>query len=117
VQTTSEIRKHAIYGRDPFRPHPTAGSAVATNPVVRAKVLAEAIPAMSRATGANAILGSFSGDNFDMMIVGKSNNRWPASRIANDVKQEKWLHGDFRDVAYFFVHPLYNDICTRGGLR
>ena len=44
-------------------------------------------------------------------------NGWPAGRIANRVKKEKWLHGDFRDVAFFFVHPLYNDICTRGGLR
>ena len=37
--------------------------------------------------------------------------------MASHLKGRKWLHGDFRDVGYFFVCPLYDNICSRGGLR
>ena len=29
----------------------------------------------------------------------------------------KWLHGDFRDVAYFYNFMLYDDIVSKGGLK
>ena len=74
----------------------------------------EAIPALSRATGANAIPEAFSRNNKDMMTL---KNGWPAGRMNSDHKLNNWLHGDFRDVGYFFVYRLYDDICTRGVLR
>jgi len=37
---------------------------------------------------------------------------WPAERDNRD-----WRHGDFREVAYRFVNPLYNKIVELGGLK
>lgn len=33
------------------------------------------------------------------------------------LKQDHWLHGDFRDVAYFYNYPLYDDIVAKGNLK
>jgi hypothetical protein len=97
--------------------HPTSGSAVATNPVVRAKVLAEAIPSLSWATGANPVDNRFGRRNLNMMVIGKNSNRWPESRIASDW-EERWLHSDFKDIAYFFVFNLFDNIVrTQGRLH
>lgn len=109
----SSIRRIGIERGDLY--HPTAGSAVATDPAVRAKVLAEAIPALSRATGANPVERRFGDNNVNMMTTLK--NGWPAGRMNSDFKLNNWLHGNFRDVGYFFVYRLYDDICTRGVLR
>ncbi len=132
MKAEGEQKESGQYGRDPFRNelmrksffkpfergdlyHPVEGSRVAADPAVRAKVLAEAIPALSRATGANPVDGFFLDNNVDMMTTMK--NGWPAGRMNSDHKLNNWLHGDFRDVGYFFVYRLYDDICTRGVLR
>ena len=76
---------------------------------VRCKLLAEALPATSFATGANEISVRFS-KNIDMMEEFK--NGWPLAERNNN---PNWLHSDFRDVAYFYNWKLYDDIC--GGLK
>lgn len=85
--------------------------------VTRAKLLAEAIPALSYATGRNPS-GLFNrlGKNEDLNNENSSNfvyrTGWPAGRDTRD-----WRHGDFREVAYRFVNPLYHRIVELGGLR
>ena len=76
---------------------------------VRCKLLAEALPATSFATGANEISVRFS-KNIDMMEEFK--NGWPLAERNNN---PNWLHSDFRDFAYFYNWKLYDDIC--GGLK
>jgi hypothetical protein len=95
---------------------------LANNPVLMHKLLAEAIPALSHATGRNPIedFGSpVNGDpdnpdgSIDLMTKKRSDNAWPAVRGST----HNWLHGDFRDVAYFYNFSLYNDIVNKGGLK
>jgi hypothetical protein len=86
------------------------GSAIVSNPVVRAKLLAEAIPAISRATGRNAVPLLFDDNNVDMMLFKAQGMTWPR----ND---NNWKHGDYCGVAYLFNFGLYNDIVFRGSLQ
>lgn len=94
------------------------GSQLAGDYTIRARLLAEAIPALSFAVGCNPVTLTFS-ENRDMMMRCKNGAEWPLSRIADPDKGIRWLHGDYRDVAYYFVFPLYDDICSpaRGGLQ
>lgn len=87
--------------------------------VTRAKLLAEAIPAMSYAAGRNPSrkFPTLSGRSQDMNneitndgIVYRSG--WPTER-----NNRRWRHGDFREVAYLFVNPLYRKIVDLGDLK
>jgi hypothetical protein len=95
---------------------------LANNPVLMNKLLAEAIPALSHATGRNPIdhfgfpLNYQTYGNIDLMTL-KRDNGWPAVRLQDAFKQDRWLHGDFRDVAYFYNYKLYDDIVSKGGLK
>lgn len=93
------------------------GSQLAGDYTIRSKLLAEAIPALSFATGANLVPFYFN-DNIDMMEF-KNGNEWPLIRIAHPEKGRRWLHGDFRDVANIYNYKLFDDICSpaRGGLQ
>jgi len=57
-------------------------------------------------------------DNMDMMGF-KNGTEWPAERQQDLDLRDRWLHGDFRGVAYFFNFKLYDDICSpnRGGFQ
>ena len=87
----------------------TNGSAVATNAEVRGKVLAEAIPATSRAAGRNPIadFGVGGVGNVDLMT---KNTGWPRAN-------ENWLHSDFKNVAFPYVHQFFEDVVAKGGLQ
>lgn len=85
------------------------GGDVATDPAVLAKHLAEALPAMSRAAGANPLVGF---GNQDMQEFNDT-TPWPAERAAD----RAWRHNDMRDVAYFYTFRLYNDLVITGSLR
>ena len=100
-----------FYSTNVFGPN---GSQFVSNPVVRAKLLAEAIPATSRATGRNPVPLLFSDNNKDMNVEFK--NGWPEDRH-NDNNADPWLHGDFRGIANIFNYKLYDDISTRGVFR
>jgi hypothetical protein len=90
----------------------SAGSAEAAKFDVRADILAGGIPALSHATGANSV-GVFhppnSPDrNIDMMQTLETG--WPQVRLNDSSLNTRWLHSDFEEVAYPFVHKLYEQI-------
>ena len=89
-----------------------AGSILASDPVVRAKLLAEAIPALSFATGSNSISNRFGfGANLDMNGDFKTKGmNWPRPN-------KNWEHSDYRVVAYSYNYGLYDDIKDRGDLK
>jgi hypothetical protein len=64
---------------------------------LRAKFLADAIPATSFSAGANFTNGVK--DNLDVQNDIPPNG-WPRSSM-------KWLHSDIKDVSYFYVHKLF----------
>ena len=104
----------------PFDPldlfYGSSASQIAAQPEVRAKLLAEAIPAISRATGRNEVASTFGGDSNNIDMMGFKLYSWPAMRLAED-EDGPWIHGDFRDVAYIFNHFLYEDLTLRGELK
>lgn len=85
------------------------GSILATDPAVRAKLLAEAIPALSFATGRNPVPFTFN-DNKDMMEFKTAGMTWPRPK-------GNWWHSDFKGVAYSFNYGLYDDIRDRGDMK
>lgn len=113
--TDDNIRTNSFFKRfdNPSLYTPT-GSALATNSAVRAVLLSEAIPSTSRATGRNQIEGYFQGNNVDLM---SKKVVWPAERPLDGNGQGRWLHGDFRDVAFPYLHEFYEDMVNKGGLQ
>ena len=82
---------------------------------MRARFLSDAIPATSRAAGANAfandiLLGSIRMDTFDDDGCMSNKGLWPSVRkeIEDDATIYKWFHSDFKQVSYFFVHKLFD---------
>jgi len=115
VLTDGQIRTNSFF--KPFYRNDIygdGGSAVAADIQVRIKILAEAIPATSRAAGRNAI-PLFGSGNTDMMTF--KVNGWPQARITDDDLIGRWFHSDFKDVTYLHVYKLYDDITEKGGLR
>jgi hypothetical protein len=101
--------RNALYGKD--------GSAAALDPETRARLFGEALPCLSRAAGRNAVAKWGDGGSCDMMTNYRKEGVWPEKRQQDPNKMDRWLHGDFRDVGYFFNYRLYYDIVARGGLR
>jgi len=78
----------------------------------RAKLLAEAIPALSLAVGSNA-LGVEGARNFDMNSSKfRSELEWPSGRSGSD-----WRHSDLLRPAYAHNHALYDEIVTQGDMK
>jgi hypothetical protein len=83
---------------------------------LRARFLADAIPATSRAAGANAFDTRISITNVQMDVAVSSGgcmsnvDKWPKDRKDenDDVTVYKWYYSDFKNLAYFFVHRLFD---------
>lgn len=86
----------------------TSGGTLATDDDVRVKILAEAIPSTSRAAGRNELAGFGVGlnGNEDMMNM---KTGWPRT-------DDSWLHSDFKNVGFPYVHLFYEDVVSKGGL-
>jgi hypothetical protein len=84
--------------------------------MTRAKILAEAIPALSFAAGSNEIqdMDILAGEdrNIDMYFELRTGTTWPGERPDDD-----WLHGDFKDIAYPYVYNLYDRFVEIGNLN
>ena len=82
---------------------------------LRARFLSDAIPATSRAAGANAfddgiLAGNIQMDSADRNGCMSNVDKWPKIRKDknDDVTVYKWYHSDFKNLAYFFVHRLFD---------
>ena len=75
---------------------------------LRAKFLADALPATSFAAGANHTGGVKDNYNMSSQIP----NGWPPQREKNTsagvVRQ--WFHSDIKDIAFFYVYKLFEKI-------
>lgn len=72
---------------------------------LRARILADAIPAESHAAGANAFDEGVLADSISLMSLMSNNNKWPdKDKLDNLV----WAHSDFKNLAYFFVFKLFD---------
>lgn len=99
----------SFYDDDLYGPN---GSSLASNSYVRAKILAEAVPATSRATGRNEVDEFFTA-NIDLMSF---KTGWPSIRVGEN-SEGPWFHSDFKNVAYPYVHSFFDDMVLKGGLK
>jgi hypothetical protein len=81
---------------------------------LRARFLADAIPATSRAAEANAFDDGILAGNIQMDSDGRNGcmsnvDKWPRIRQkrTGNVVTYQWHHSDFKQLAYFFVHKLF----------
>lgn len=75
--------------------------------------LAKYVPAISSPVGGIAPLDANNINLNDATIVTRPNG-WGRD---HSVYEESWLHSDMKDMAYFYVHKLYEQLVTRGGLQ
>jgi hypothetical protein len=77
---------------------------------VRNKLLAEMLPALSLAVGANKT--DALGANYDMNTL---KTGWPTER--DESESPGWRHCDIREMAYPYVHKLFDRISELGALK
>ena len=93
-----------LYARD------STGSAVATDPVKRNQLLAEAIPALSLPVGANYTT-KLQENQFDMPALFANKTHWPRDPILG-TDTRAWHHSDMDQVAYPYLFEFYNKLVS-----
>ena len=68
---------------------------------IRARILADGIPAMSFAAGANPLGNNAVSGNIDYATC--KSGEWPRAR-------GRWLHSDIKNVAFRFVHEFFEKL-------
>ena len=78
----------------------------AATPQLRARFLADAIPAESHAAGANRLKITSGIDNVPLMELMANNSMWPEK----DEEIPIWKHSAFKQIAYFFTYKLFDNL-------
>ena len=73
--------------------------------------LAKYVPAVSSPVGGNAVLGR--NRDFDLNSDNYRNG-WGRPAVKN---QTPWLHSDMKDMAFFYVYKLYEQLVQKGNLK
>ncbi len=111
--TTNNIRTNSFFRSfDNADLYGANGSSVAQDWRLRTQILAEGIPALSRAVGRNN-LDILTDRNADMNGM---KNGWPPQRLNSDLL-DRWLHSDIKDVAYPFTYQVFDDVIQKGMLK
>ncbi len=74
--------------------------------------LAKHVPAISSPVGGTTVDADPMG-NFDLN-TSKYRNGWGRN---HRFYEDKWLHSDMKDMAFFYVYKLYNELIQKGGLK
>lgn len=94
---------------------PSISNAISPRLVIDAH-LAQGIPALSPPTG-RTDLSSIGIPSFDMNSDEFKPNGWPRTIESFSDLANRHLHSDVKDVAYFYVHPIFAKIVEVGDLR
>jgi hypothetical protein len=95
------------------------GNWLASDPDTRTRLLAEAIPALTFATGANGFPNRRPlplDDQFDMNSAFQKRG-WPAERTQNSRKHKRWFHSDVRDIPHLYNGDVFKKWVELGGGR
>lgn len=79
---------------------------------VRDRILADGIPALTFAAGANETGGVTENNNYDSCMANVES--WPRFSRENGVKRLLWHHSDIKNIAYYFVYPLFELLVSEG---
>jgi hypothetical protein len=111
----STLRAYPVFHHNPF----FIFSATPPLPLEKERILAFGIPALSVPAGISTIpqLGN---KNFDMQSQGRKRDTedqwiWPRN-VTTLPFGTRWLHSDIKNVAYFYVHPVFDSIVLQGDL-
>lgn len=77
--------------------------------------LAKHVPALSSPVGGRAVISNNSIKNHDLNHAEDYYNGW--GRSADAYYELNWLHSDMKDMAYFYVFKLYDELVQKGGLK
>ena len=75
--------------------------------------LAKHVPALSSPVGGNAITFGNKIENHDLNSSDYRNG-WGRPAIEGELP---WLHSDMKDMAYFYVYKLYEQLIQKGNLK
>lgn len=81
----------------------------------RVALLAYAVPALSAAAGSMEIVPDYI-VNVNMNGIGM-NGWWRTGHTSYPSLDNRWLHSDMKDAAYFYVHPLFINLVNTGDLK
>lgn len=112
----SLIRTNSFFGLfDERGLYGTNGSFLATQPLIRAHVLADGIPAESYAAGANVLApeGSWQDRNVNMPNV--ATNAW--NKLYGVGHSQAWRHSDIKNRPYQAVREVFLSIIEKGNLK
>lgn len=76
--------------------------------------LAKHVPALSSPVGGNAVSFGNRIENHDLNFGDIYRNGWGRS---HPVFEDSWLHSDMKDMAYFYVYKLYEQLVQKGNLK
>lgn len=82
----------------------------------RASLFAYAVPALSAAAGSMEIKPNQI-PNLNMNALPRPNGWWRTGHGQDEDLDNRWLHSDMKDAAYFYVHPLFVNLVNTGGLK
>lgn len=78
---------------------------------LKAHSLAKHVPALSSPVGGNAVLEE--GRNFDLN-ASVYRSGWGRNHQSFGTV---WLHSDMKDMAYFYVFKLYDELISKGAFK
>ena len=107
------FREHPIFWHNPPE---VLGKDASTILAQRDHLLAQAIPALSQATGKSKVSG-VKGDKDLQNFVTESEGKWPREEDNEATPSGRWLHSDIKDVAYPFTKDLFLELIEIGNLR
>lgn len=113
AEAANAFTSEALRSTPVFNPSPSSMLNSVIPIATRNDILAKGIPALSPATGRSIVKPELI-KNIDMDAFSSPNGAW---RLGSGELNSRWLHSDLKDVAYFFVHPLFIDLCEKGNLK
>ena len=113
ADAANAVRDVAVFATNTvFNPYPASIANPSATRLETDYHLAQGIPALSPATGRTDLSGI---GVFSIDMNRYTANTWP--RPIDEKLGGRFLHSDIKNVAYFFVHPVFKAIIEIGGLR
>jgi hypothetical protein len=107
IASDDTLRTNAVFWQEPMTMFSSNISAQAANDII-----ARGVPALSYAAGVQNILLPDLNRNYN--ANDHKPNGWGRSAAPYN---DRWLHSDLRDMAYFYTHDLFEQIVTKGELQ
>jgi len=112
IASTNQLKDIPVFNRNP--------TGMFTNVISQSlcnELLAKGIPALSMSVGLSNLDDWATGQNVNM---GNPSQDWLPNgwwRSGTGELDQRWLHCDIKDAAYYFICPFFKELCTKGVLK